>query len=73
MAEQGTVNPWVAGSSPASPAMKNFIYTSILFPGSFEPDLRPLIILVAIMISSIYYVIKKNWNDIKDDFDSDWE
>jgi hypothetical protein len=53
--------------------MKNFIYTSILFPGSFEPDLRPMIILVVIMISSIYYVIKKNWNDIKDDFNSDWE
>ncbi len=47
--------------------------SSILNPGVFEPDFRPMIILILAMTFSIAYVIKKNWNDIKDDFDSDWE
>ena len=71
MAEQGTVNPWVVGSSPTSPAMD--IIKSILFPGSFEPDLRPMLFLIAIMLGSLAYVIKKNWQEIKDEFQSDWE
>ena len=47
--------------------------SSILNPGVFEPDFRPMIILILAMIFSITYVIRKNWNDIKNDFDSDWE
>jgi hypothetical protein len=47
--------------------------SSILFPGPFEPDFRPIIILISAMVFSVTYVIKKNWNDIKNDFDSDWE
>jgi hypothetical protein len=47
--------------------------SSLLFPDAFEADLRPIILVVVIMFSSIYYVIKKNWKDIQDDFDSDWE
>ena len=47
--------------------------SSILFPGPFEPDFRPIIILILAMTFSIAYVIKKNWNDIQDDFDNQWE
>jgi hypothetical protein len=47
--------------------------SSILFPGPFEPDFRPMIILILSMIFSIAYVIKKNWNDIQDEFNNDWE
>jgi hypothetical protein len=47
--------------------------SSILNPGPFEPDFRPMIILVLAMTLSIAYAIKRNWNDIKDDFDNDWE
>jgi hypothetical protein len=47
--------------------------SSIIFPGPFEPDLRPMIILIAAMVFSITYAIRKNWDYIKDDIDSDWE
>jgi len=47
--------------------------SSILFPRYFEPDFRPLIILITVMILFIAYVIKKNWNYIKDYIDSQWE
>jgi hypothetical protein len=47
--------------------------SSLFFPDAFEADLRPIILVIAIMLSSIAYVIKKNWSEIKDDFDSDWE
>ena len=72
MAEQRTVNPLVVGSSPTSPAMIKFI-KQILFPGFFDPDFRPFIILITVMIFSITYVIKKNWDNIKYDIDSQWE
>ncbi len=72
MAEQGTVNPWVVGSSPTSPAMIQLI-KQIILPGPFDPDLRlPIIIL----ISMIFYMrnyIKRNWDYIQDELDSDWE
>jgi hypothetical protein len=47
--------------------------SSIIFPGPFEPDFRPMIILIIAMTFSIAYAIKKNWNDIKDDIDKEWE
>ena len=72
MAEQRTVNPLVVGSSPTSPAMIQLI-KQIILPGPFDPDLRlPIIIL----ISMIFYMrnyIKRNWDYIQDELDSDWE
>jgi len=46
---------------------------SIFFPGPFDYDFRPVLIVLIIMISSIAYAIKNNWHGVKDDFDSDWE
>ena len=72
MAEQRTVNPLVVGSSPTSPAMIQLI-KQIILPGPFDPDLRlPIIIL----ISMIFYMrnyIKRNWDYIQHELDSDWE
>jgi len=47
--------------------------SSLLFPDSFEPDLRPMMFLIVIMLSSLAYVIRKNWKEIKDEYKSDWE
>ena len=47
--------------------------SSLLFPDAFEADLRPIIFIIAIMLGSLAYVIKKNWKEIKDEFESDWE
>jgi hypothetical protein len=46
---------------------------SIFFPSPYEYDLRPLIIVIIIMASSITYVIRRDWEDIKDEHDNDWE
>jgi hypothetical protein len=46
---------------------------SIFFPGPFDYDFRPVLIVLIIMISSITYAIRNNWHGIKDDFHSDWE
>jgi len=45
----------------------------ILFPGFFEPDFRPIIILMLFMILFILNFIKKNWDNIKHYTDSQWE
>ena len=47
--------------------------SSILFPKYFEPDFRPIIILITVMTFFIAYVIKKNWNYIKNDINNEWE
>jgi hypothetical protein len=47
--------------------------SSILFPGPFEPDFRIPIFIAISMIVYIRSYIKKNWNDIQDEFSSDWE
>ena len=46
---------------------------SLFFPGPFDYDLRPLFLISVIMVSSIAYAIRKDWPDIKDEYDSDWE
>jgi len=45
----------------------------MLNPGLFEPDFRPLIYLLLVMISSLLVVVIKNWKHFKRDFDSEWE
>ena len=47
--------------------------SSIFFPGPFEPDFRPIIILISAMAFFIAYVIRKNWDYIQDEFNNDWE
>jgi hypothetical protein len=47
--------------------------SSILFPGPFEPDFRIPILIVISMIIYIRSYIKKNWDYIQDELDSDWE
>ena len=47
--------------------------SSIFFPGPFEPDFRIPIFIVISMIIYIRSYIKKNWDDIQDEFNSDWE
>ena len=47
--------------------------SSILFPGPFEPDFRiPNLISISMIVYIISY-IKKNWDYIQDELDSDWE
>jgi hypothetical protein len=49
------------------------IIKKIFLPGPFDPDLRlPIIILVS-MIFYMRNYIKKNWEYIQDELDSDWE
>jgi hypothetical protein len=47
--------------------------SSILFPKPFEPDFRIPIIIVISIIVYIRSYIKKNWDYIQDELDSDWE
>ena len=72
MAEQRTVNPLVVGSSPTSPAMIQLI-KKLFLPGPFDPDLRLPIIVVVSIIFYIRNYIKRNWDYIQDELDSDWE
>jgi len=46
---------------------------TLFFPGPFDPDFRILIIVVTSMIVYIKSYIKKNWDYIQDELDSDWE
>jgi len=47
--------------------------SSVLNPDVFEPDFRPLIGLLLVIIFSISIVVIKNWKCFRNDFDSDWE
>lgn len=47
--------------------------SSILNPSYFEPDFRPIIGLILVMIILTVGVIISNWHNIKNDIDSDWE
>jgi hypothetical protein len=46
---------------------------SLFFPGPYDYDFRPLFMVVTMMISSIAYAIKHDWEDIQDEFNDDWE
>ena len=47
--------------------------SSILFPRYFEPDFRPLIILILTMTFFVAIIIAKNWHYIKNYINSEWE
>jgi len=47
--------------------------SSILDPGPFELDFRPLICLLLVMIFSLLVVVIKNRKHFKRDFESEWE
>lgn len=47
--------------------------SSILFPGYFEPDFRPIIILILTMIFFLAIIIAKNWRYIKNNINNEWE
>jgi hypothetical protein len=49
------------------------IIKKIFLPGPFDPDLRLLIIILASMIFYMRNYIKRNWDYIQDELDSDWE
>ena len=47
--------------------------SSILNPGVFEPDFRPIIGVFLILTILIIITLIKHWDYFKNDFYSDWE
>ena len=47
--------------------------SSILNPGVFEPDFRPIIGALLIITIPIVFILIKHWDYFKNEFYSDWE
>jgi len=47
--------------------------SSILNPTFYEADFRPIIALILIMVLSLIVIVRKNWQYLKHDLNSDWE